>query len=245
MEILGIDIGGSGIKGAPVNINTGELVSERLRVETPQPSTPRNIAIAVKELVTHFNWTGSIGCGFPAAIKNGVVKTATNIDKSWIGTDANKLFSEATGCAVSVINDADAAGLAEIHMGAGKDVKGTIFLATVGTGVGTALFNDGRLLPNTELGHIKMGKMIAEQYVSDAVRKKLDLDWKEWGERFTEYLQYIEFLFWPDLIIIGGGISKKSEKYLHFIDTKTKVVIANFQNNAGIIGAAAAAISLK
>lgn len=242
MPILGIDIGGSGIKGAPVDTVTGLLLEERLRIETPQPATPSNMARVVKELTSHFNWTGKIGCGFPAAIKNGVVKTATNIDKSWVGVDAISLFSNATGCSVNVINDADAAGLAEIHMGAGKDCSGTVFMVTVGTGIGTALFHKGQLMPNTELGHIKMGKIIAEAYASGAVRKELDLGWKEWAERFSEYLRYIEFLFWPDLIIIGGGISKKSEKFLKYIDTKTPVVAARYANDAGIIGAAAAAI---
>lgn len=242
MDILGIDIGGSGIKGAPVDTVTGLLLEERLRIDTPQPSTPGNMAGVVKELATHFRWNGKIGCGFPAAIKNGIVKTATNIDKSWIDTDAVSLFSGVTGCPVNVINDADAAGLAEIHMGAGKECRGTVFLATVGTGIGTALFHNGKLMPNTELGHVKMGKIIAEAYVSGAVRKELDLGWKEWACRFSEYLQYIEFLFWPDLIIIGGGISKKSEKFLPHIKTKTPVVAARFANDAGIIGAAAAAI---
>ena len=238
MKALGIDIGGSGIKGAPVNLTTGELLDERLRIETPQPATPESVAKAVDDLVKHFNWKGKIGCGFPAAIKYGVVQTASNIDKSWIGTNANELFSKKTGQEVVVLNDADAAGMAEIKMGAGKNLKGTVLMITIGTGIGTALFSEGKLMPNTEFGHLRMGKTIAEAYASGAVRKKEDLSWGEWAKRFNEYLLYIEFLLWPDLIILGGGLSKKHEKFLHYFTTKTKVVPAQFMNNAGIIGAA-------
>lgn len=240
MEILGIDIGGSGIKGAPVDMKTGELTAERLRIETPQPATPAAITDCVAEIVTHFKWNGKIGCGFPAAIKYGFVKTATNIDKSWIGTDAAQLFSKATQCKVAVINDADAAGMAEIRLGAGRNVQGTVLMITVGTGIGTSLFYNGILLPNTELGHLRLGKKTAEEYASGATRKKFNLEWKEWADRFNEYLQYVEFLFWPDLIIIGGGLSKKSDKFLQLLYTKTKVVPAFYMNNAGIIGAAIA-----
>ncbi|MBI5218340.1 MAG: ROK family protein [Bacteroidia bacterium] len=240
MEILGIDIGGSGIKGAPVDMKTGELTADRLRIETPLPATPAAIADCVAEIAKHFEWSGKIGCGFPAAIKNGIVKTATNIDKSWIGTDAVQLFSKATRRKAAVINDADAAGMAEIRLGAGRNVQGTVLMITVGTGIGTALFYNGTLLPNTELGHLKLGKKTAEAYASGATREKLNLDWKQWADRFNEYLQYAEFLLWPDLIIIGGGLSKKSDKFLQLLYTKTKVVPAFYMNNAGIIGAAIA-----
>jgi polyphosphate glucokinase len=240
MEILGIDIGGSGIKGAPVNIETGKLVSDRKRISTPDPSSPDNVAKTLIEIVSHFKWTGPVGCGFPAVVCSGQIFTASNVDKKWIGTEASQLFSKTTGCEFAVINDADAAGVAEMEFGAGKDHQGVVFIITVGTGIGTALFSKGRLVPNTELGHLIMHDMIAERYASDAVRKNEDLSWKKWSKRFNEYLAEIERLFWPDLIIIGGGASKKQSKFFHFLDTKTKVVAAHLQNEAGIIGAAMA-----
>lgn len=245
MEILGVDIGGSGIKGAIVNSETGEILSERIRIETPQPATPQAVAKTFRKLVKEFQWNGIVGCGFPAAIKYGVVKTASNIDKSWINTDAAKLFSSETHLPVFVVNDADAAGIAEITIGAGKDIKGTVLMITVGTGIGTALFHEGKLMPNTELGHVLLGKKTAESYASGLVRKNLDLSWKEWALRFNEYLLHIEFLLWPDLIIVGGGISRKSDKFMHYFSTKTQVVPAAFANNAGIIGAAMSASYLN
>lgn len=240
MEILGIDIGGSGIKGAPINIEAGKLVEERKRIPTPQPSAPDNVANTLSEIVNHFKWTGPIGCGFPAVVHAGKIFTASNVDKKWIGTDAVKLFSDSTGCEVSVINDADAAGAAEMEFGAGKNQQGVVFIITVGTGIGTALFSKGRLVPNTELGHLIMHDMIAERYASDAVRKKKELSWKKWSKRFDEYLHEIERLFWPDLIIIGGGASKKHSKFFQYLNTKTKVVPAQLRNEAGMIGAAMA-----
>jgi polyphosphate glucokinase len=240
MEILGIDIGGSGIKGAPVNIETGKLVTDRKRISTPDQSSPDNVAKTLIEIVSHFKWTGPVGCGFPAVVCSGQIFTASNVDKKWIGTEASQLFSKTTGCEFAVINDADAAGVAEMEFGAGKDHQGVVFIITVGTGIGTALFSKGRLVPNTELGHLIMHDMIAERYASDAVRKNEDLSWKKWSKRFNEYLAEIERLFWPDLIIIGGGASKKQSKFFHFLDTKTKVVAAHLQNEAGIIGAAMA-----
>ena len=240
MEILGIDIGGSGIKGAPINIENGKLVEERKRIPTPCPSTPQNVVKTLKSLVDHFDWKGSIGCGFPAVVHNGEIFTASNIDKKWIGKNAEVLFSKATGCETAVINDADAAGVAEMEFGKGKDNQGVVFIITVGTGIGTALFSKGRLVPNTELGHLIMHNMIAERFTSDAVRKKEDLSWKQWAKRFNEYLSEIERLFWPDLIIIGGGASKKHEKFFQHLTTKTEVVSAQLRNEAGMIGAAMA-----
>jgi polyphosphate glucokinase len=240
MEILGIDIGGSGIKGAPINIESGKLVAERRRIPTPDPSTPQNIANTISEIVAHFNWNGQIGCGFPAVVREGKIFTASNINKKWIGTNAKELFSKTTGCETAIINDADAAGVAEMEFGAGKNQNGVVFIITIGTGIGTALFSKGNLVRNTELGHLIMHDIIAERYASDATRKKEDLSWKKWARRFNEFLLEIERLFWPDLIILGGGASKKHEKFFHHLDTKTKVVAAHLRNEAGMIGAAMA-----
>jgi len=239
MEALGIDVGGSGIKGTIVNIKTGEYVAERHRIETPQPATPEVIAETIKKIVEHFNWKGKIGCGFPAVIQNGVIKTASNIDKSCIGVNANELFSKTTGCEVKVYNDADVAGFAELKFGKVKNFEGLALFLTIGTGIGSALFYKGNLIPNTEFGHIYMkNKLKAEHFTSDAVRKKEDLSWKEWGKRFNEYLEYLEKLFYPELIILGGGASKKFEKYTEQIKIKTPIEPAQLLNHAGIIGAA-------
>jgi polyphosphate glucokinase len=238
MEVLGIDFGGTGIKGAPINTVNAELLAERVRLETPQPSTPEAVAATIIELVKHFNWTGKIGIGFPSVIQNGVVLTAANIDKSWIGVKVNQFLSVKTGCEVFVVNDADAAGLAELHHGAAKGNNGVVMLLTIGTGIGTAFFNKSELLPNTELGHLQFNKETVEKYASDAVRKKLDLTWKKWGMRLDEVLHYYEQLFYPDLFIIGGGTSKRLDKIEEFITVKTPIVPAQLQNNAGMIGAA-------
>ena len=245
MEILGIDIGGSGIKGATVDVQTGELTAERHRISTPQPATPEQVAEVVEEVVRHFEWEGLIGCALPARVKRGVAQTAANIDESWIGTDAEKLLAEKTGCPTVVLNDADAAGVAEMAFGAGRD-RGDdlVVLLTFGTGIGSALFNEGRLVPNTEFGHVflsgqKKGKD-AEDYAADSARKADDLSWKEWAERVQEYLDHIEFILSPDLIILGGGVSKpkKAEKYLDLLETKADLMPAELQNEAGIVGAA-------
>ena len=238
MEILGIDIGGSGIKGALVDIETGELKTERLRIPTPVPSTPNAIAQAVKELVNSFDYNGPIGCGFPALVINGVVKTAANIDATWINVMAEDLFTAYTELPVYLVNDADAAGIGEITFGAGKGRMDTVFLVTIGTGLGTAIFTEGKLLLNTELGHLKMYGKSAEKYCSDAVRKAKDLSWKQWASRFNEYLAYIEFLFSPGLIILGGGASKKYDLYAEFLKANAEIVPAQLRNQAGIIGAA-------
>lgn len=238
MEVLGIDIGGSGIKGAPVDIEKGVLLAERHRIPTPQPATPEAVAQTVKQLVAHFNWKGEIGCGFPAVIRHGIVRTASNIDNSWIGTHAGELFSEVTGCPTLLVNDADAAGMAEMSFGAAQNRKGTVIMVTVGTGIGTAIFTRGQLLPNTEFGHIILKGSVAEAIASDAARKRDDLNWKQWGNRFNRYLSRMEFLFSPDLFIIGGGASKKFEKYIKYINCEAEIMAADLKNEAGIIGAA-------
>jgi len=238
VETLGIDVGGSGIKGALVNLETGELLAERYRLETPQPSTPEAVAETVAQIVRHFAWGGPVGCTFPAVVKGGVTLSAANVDAAWIGTDAEALFREATGCPVHVLNDADAAGRAEMTFGAGRGKGGVVFTLTFGTGIGSALFLDGRLLPNTELGHLELGGLKAEHWASDRVRKEGDLSWKKWAARVDTYLKHVEALFSPDLFIVGGGVSKKSEKFLPLLTLKTPVVPAELRNEAGIVGAA-------
>ena len=244
MEILGIDIGGSGIKGAPVDTEKGALLAPRFRTNTPIPSKPKPVAETVAEIVEHFAWRGPLGCGFPAAVRKGVVLTAANIDQKWIGTDAAKLFNEATGCPSMVVNDADAAGIAEMNFGAGRDRQGVVLIVTIGTGLGTSLFSDGCLLPNTELGHIEIGGVEAELRASDAARKREKLSWSKWSKRLDRYLRTLERLVWPDLIILGGGLSKKHEKYIPRRSVLAEVVPAQLLNEAGIVGAALAARSL-
>jgi len=236
-KILGIDIGGSGVKGAIVHTKKGELLTERYRIPTPQPATPDAVAEVIAKIARHFKWEGPIGVGFPGVIQQGVVKTAANVDKSWLETDINKLFSRKTGCRVHVVNDADAAGMAEARFGAGNGVKGVVLLVTVGTGLGTVLFTNGKLVPNLELGHIIDD---AEKYASDAARKNDNLSWEIWAGRFNEYLNRMEELLWPDLIIIGGGASKKDDLFMKQLKTNAKVVPARLLNNAGIVGAALA-----
>lgn len=239
MDVLGIDVGGSGIKGAPVNIETGELLQERYRIQTPQPATPEAVAQTIKKIIEHFAWNGKVGVGFPAAVQNGVVKTASNIDKSWIGVQINTYLSEETGCDVLVANDADVAGFAEMRFGGGKGQQGTVILLTIGTGVGSVLFLNGKLFPNTELGHLYFNGSTIEEYAADSVRKNEDLGWKKWGKRFNKVLRHFEQMFYPELIIIGGGVSKKMDKFEEFIDIETKLIPAQLLNEAGIIGAAA------
>ncbi len=241
MEILGVDIGGSGLKAAIVNTDTGELTSERYRIPTPQPAKPKSVATAFKKIVKHFNWSETIGCGFPAVVQHGIVRTASNIDKSWIGKNIIELFKKETNNSVYVLNDADAAGIAEMKYGTGQENKGSVVIITVGTGIGSAFFIEGKLFPNTEFGQFLMNGEIAEKYAADAVRKKLNLSWKKWAKRFEKYLDHLEMLSWPDLIIVGGGVSKKFEKFYHHLNIITPVVPAKLLNNAGIIGAALAA----
>lgn len=240
MQVLGIDIGGSGIKGAPVDIEQGNMLTDRYRIPTPQPAKPKAVAKTVAAIAKYFDWNGPIGCGFPAVVQQGIPRTAANIDAKWIGTNAAALFSETTGCPVRVMNDADAAGLAEMSFGAGRGRDGVVLVVTIGTGLGTSLFTDGVLLPNTELGHIEINCVDAETKASDAARKNEDLSWKEWGERFDNYLNHLEKLVWPDLIILGGGVSKKHEKFFPYLTVQAEVVIAEAFNEAGIIGAALA-----
>ncbi|MCX6046783.1 MAG: ROK family protein [Chloroflexi bacterium] len=239
---MGIDIGGSGIKGAPVDVDKGEFMAERERFDTPQPSTPAAVAEAVKALIKHFNWTGPIGCTFPAVVLHGVTLTAANVDQAWINTDAEALFRQATNCPVRVLNDADAAGIAEMTFGAGKDYKsGVVILLTFGTGIGSAIFTEGVLLPNTEFGHVELRGKDAEHRAAARVKTEKDLSWKQWGGRVNAYLQYMEKLFTPDLFIIGGGVSKKFEKFSPYLQTRAQIVPAQLQNDAGIVGAAMAA----
>ena len=241
METLGIDIGGSGIKGAPVNIQTGELMGPRFRIPTPEGAKPDEVAECVKDITKHFNWADKIGCGFPAIVRSGVAFSAANVDPSWIGTNISQLLSSVTNCPTKVINDADAAGLAEMKFGAGKDYQnGVVFLATLGTGVGTAVFVDGRLLPNTELGHIEIRGKDAERRASEAARERKDLSWKKWAKYLNEYLQTIEKLIWPDIVILGGGASKNFDKFSGEIHLHCKLVQAELLNIAGIVGAALA-----
>ncbi len=238
--ILGIDIGGTGIKGAPVDTRSGQLLADRHRILTPQPATPESVTGVVAELAKFFEWTGPAGAAFPAVMKQGVAETAANVDKEWIGADAGKLFSEAIGSDVTVVNDADAAGVAEMTFGAGKDRGGVVIMVTLGTGIGSAVFIDGQLMPNTELGHMKMGKKDAEKRASEIVREEEGLSWKQWAERLDAYLLMVETLFSPDLFIVGGGISKKSEKFLPRLSIATEIVAAQLLNEAGIVGAALA-----
>jgi polyphosphate glucokinase len=243
--ILGIDVGGSGIKGAIVNCSSGKLLSERIRIATPNPSDPENISNTIAELVKNLSYKGPVGVGFPAVVKQGTVYTAANIDKSFIGINYEEYLGKKLGLPVRVINDADAAGLAEIKFGAGKDVNGLVILITIGTGIGSVLVNKGKLIPNTELGHIFLSEnREAERYASDAVRKNENLDWITWAERINEYLMYLENLFWPDLFIIGGGVSKHYKEFFPYFTLRTPLVPAQLLNNAGIIGAALAAKKL-
>lgn len=244
MDVLGIDIGGSGIKGAPVDVTTGEQTAERFRVETPQPATPEAVADAVAEVARHFDWHGPIGCTFPAVVQHGVVHTAANVDDSWIGVDAVTLFERTTGCPVRVLNDADAAGLAEMKLGAGKHCSGVVMMLTFGTGIGSAIFVDGHLLPNTELGHLQIRDKDAEHRAASRIREEESLSWKKWAKRVNEYLEHLEFYFSPDLIIIGGGVSKKHHKFFPYLSTRADIVPAQLLNDAGIIGAAMAARDL-
>jgi len=241
MEILGIDVGGSGIKGGIVDTQKGELITERYRIATPKPAVPSAMIDTIDSIVKNFDWQGAMGCGFPAAIKGGIVKTASNIDDSWIGVNASAQLEKVTGCPTHLVNDVDAAGYAELEFGAGKDRYGTIFMAAFGTGIGTAVFHNQQLVPNTELGHIPLHDMPAENYAANSIREKNDLSWEEWGGRVNEYLQLIEVLFWPDIFILGGGVSKSFNEFKAYLDLDTEIVPAESRNHAGIIGAALAA----
>jgi polyphosphate glucokinase len=238
---FGIDIGGSGIKGAPVDLDAGQFATERLRIPTPQPSLPDSVADVVAQIVDSFGDEAGkrpIGVTFPAIIKNGVALSAANVDRSWIYTDVDALFTDRLGRAVHVVNDADAAGVAEATFGAAKGVSGVVFVATLGTGIGSALLLDGKLVPNSELGHIEIDGHDAETKAADSAREREDLSWDKWAKRLQRYFSTIERLFTPDLIVVGGGVSKKSEKFLPLLKLRAPIVPAQLLNDAGIIGAA-------
>jgi polyphosphate glucokinase len=243
-SVVGIDIGGTGIKGAPVDLATGSLVAERIRLVTPSPATPSAIAGVVVPLLEQLGVDGPIGVTMPGVVTGGVIRTAANIDKKWLGLDAVELFGTATGRPVVVVNDADAAGIAEMKFGAGAGRRGVVMMVTLGTGIGSALFVDGHLVPNTELGHLHLHHGDAEHWAADSARERENLSWEEFGDRVNQYLALIQRLFWPDLIIVGGGASKKAEKFFTQFTVDTEVVPAALQNEAGIVGAAMLAPSV-
>jgi len=245
MQAFGIDIGGTGIKAAPVDIAAGTLLAERKKIATPRPATPDAVAEVVRELTRAFGWTGITGATFPGVVTNGTVRTAANVDKAWIGTDAAALFGKVTGSDVSVLNDADAAGVAEMTFGAGKGERGTVLMLTFGTGVGSALFSGGLLVPNTEFGHVEIRGKDAESRASERGKQEHGWGWKDWAQRVGEYMQQIEALLSPDLIIVGGGISKEADKWLPLLTgIRARIVPAALQNDAGIVGAAMAATAM-
>ena len=236
---LGIDFGGSGIKGAPVDLDTGEFIGDRVRIETPQPATPDAVAEVFVELIGRFpDSAGAVGVTVPAVVRRGVASSAANIDRAWIGTDADALFTDATGRDVHVVNDADAAGLAEVRYGAAAGRRGLVILTTLGTGIGSAIVYDGALVPNSELGHLEIDGKDAEKSAANSVREKHDLSWSKWAGRLTTYYRTLERLFSPDLFVLGGGVSKHADKFLRHIDIDTEIVPATLQNRAGIVGAA-------
>jgi polyphosphate glucokinase len=243
-RMFGIDVGGSGIKGGLVDLATGELLGERIKVATPQPSTPDAVAATIAEVVAASEWDGPAGCTVPAVVQRGIVHTAANIDPSWIGVDGCALLSRTLEREVTLLNDADAAGMAEMQFGVGREHEArerVVILLTFGTGIGSAVFTGGRLVPNTEFGHLQMWGGSAEDRAAANVKKVEDLSWKTWSRRVSEYLQYVESLFWPDLFVFGGGVSKKHDKFFPLLETRTPVVAAALRNNAGIAGAALAA----
>ncbi|KIF68180.1 polyphosphate glucokinase [Streptomyces sp. AcH 505] len=242
MNVFGVDIGGSGIKGAPVDLERGDLAEPRHKVLTPHPATPESMTDGVVEVVEHFGWSGPVGITFPGVVTGSVIRTAANVDKSWIDVDAGELLGERLSMPVTVLNDADAAGVAEMAFGAGRGRKGTVFLLTFGTGIGSALFIDGTLVPNTELGHLELHGHDAEKHASTKAKDDEELSWHHWAHRVQKYLKHVEMLFSPELFIIGGGVSRKADKFLPLIEgVRAEMVPAQLQNNAGIVGAAMAA----
>jgi len=249
MELLGIDIGGSGVKGAVVDLEAGALAADRYRLPTPQPSTPDSVGDSVAAVIRHFRWTGPIGCTFPAVVKQGIVYSAANVDDSWVGVNGQRLLEKKTGCPVVLLNDADSAGMAEMRFGAGRGHAGVVMMLTFGTGIGSAIFVGGILVPNTELGHMQIrcrkgAELEAEAYASDRIRQEEKLSWGQWAKRVNEYLGWLEALFSPDLFIIGGGVSKQHRQFLPRLKTEAQVVPAELLNDAGIVGAALAALPL-
>jgi len=242
MNILGIDIGGSALKGAPVDSQTGKLLAERHRIATPEVLAPKDMAKAIKQLAAHFNWNGPIGIGFPGVVHGNVIATSANLHKDFIGLDAGKLFSKVLGMPVSLVNDADAAGAAEAAFGAGKGRKGTVLLLTFGTGVGSALFVDGKLYPNSEFGHLQIKGKSAECFVSGSAKDRKGLSYKKWAHQVSDYLNQLETILWPELIIVGGGISADHKKWFKYLKLRTPIMPAAFLNEAGIVGAALAAV---
>ena len=239
---IGIDIGGTGIKGAPVDLAAGTFAADRIRLITPSPATPDSVAGVVKNLLAQIDAPGPIGLTLPAVVQSGIVRTASNIDKGWIGADAVELFERATGRPLAVVNDADAAGIAEMRFGAGRDRAGVVVVVTLGTGIGSAVFVDGVLVPNTELGHLPLHHGgVAEEWAAESVREREQLSYKKWALRLRTYFELVEAVLWPELIIVGGGVSKKSEKFLPYIQLRTELVAAQLHNDAGIVGAALAA----
>jgi polyphosphate glucokinase len=241
MHVLGIDIGGSSLKGAPVDLTTGRLLAPRHRLATPDLLEPDQLAAKVADMVAHFGWQGAIGCGFPGVVREGVVTFVSNLSPRFEGRDVAQLFTEATRCPVAVINDADAAGLAEVRFGAGRGRHGSVLMLTFGTGVGSGLFLDGRLWPNTELGHLPLYGASAEKWVAASVKERENLSYLEWSRRLNEYLRLVVDLLSPGLVIIGGGISAEHAEWRSLVDVPTEVVAAQFFNDAGIVGAALAA----
>jgi polyphosphate glucokinase len=239
--VLGIDIGGTGVKGAPVDLATGELVGDRLKIKTPKPATPEAVADVVEEIAGKFAGSlgGSpIGIAIPAVCQHGVARSAANIDPSWVDTDVDALFTERLGRPVHVVNDADAAGVAEARYGVARDVPGLVILTTLGTGIGSAFLLDGKLMPNSELGHLEIDGHDAEHRAAQSAKERENLSYKEWAERLQRYYGHVESLFWPDLFVVGGGISKSSDKFLPLLDLRTPIVPAKLRNQAGIVGAA-------
>jgi polyphosphate glucokinase len=241
MEVLGIDIGGTGIKGAIVDTSTGELITSRFRLDTPRPAIPEEVAHTIKKIVDHFNWKGSAGRGFPTPLSHGKCLSGSNLHKSWEGVQVDELFYRATGIEFTLVNDADAAAEAEIHFGAGKGKQGLVAVITLGTGIGSGLFFNGKLIPNTELGHVTYKNEPYEKYAADSIRKKEELSYSKWGKRLNKYFQHIELILSPDLFIIGGGASKKLSKFVDEIKISAPIIPAENKNEAGIIGAAMAA----
>ncbi len=245
MEILGIDIGGSGIKGAPIDVSTGRLAADRFRIPTPDPSIPEAVGETVAEIVKHFAWQGAVGCTFPAIVQHGVTYSAANVDQSWLRFKAEPFLQKKTGRPLRLINDADAAGLAEVTFGAAKGVPGTVLVLTFGTGIGSALLLDGKLVPNLELGHLEIRGKDAEKRSSDLTRAQKDLSWSKWAKRVNEFLARLELYFSPDLFVIGGGVSKNYAKFGKYLQAeRAKIVPAQLLNEAGIVGAAIAAQDL-